>query len=105
MTPIPLTKLHLLILLSQRPLSLHQQVHYLSLILPSSVTVNFFFRSDTFLIILIFLQAQQDDPVLTTVYKWLKQKQRPHFLTTPIIKANSFLYTYYKRVKTSLLKL
>ena len=28
-------------------------------------------------------------PVLSTVYKWLKQKQRPHSLT-PVIKANSF---------------
>ena len=57
---------------------------------------NFFLPSDTFLTIPILLQAQKDDPVLSTVYTWLKQKQRPHSLT-PIIKANSFLYTYYKQ--------
>ena len=44
----------------------------------------------------ILLQAQKDDPVLSTVYKWLKQKQRPCSLT-PGIKANSFLYTYYRQ--------
>ena len=55
---------------------------------------NFFLPSDTFLTLPILLQAQKDDPVLSTVYTWLKQKQRPHYLT-PIIKANSFLYTYY----------
>ena len=57
---------------------------------------NFFLPSDTFLTLPILLQAQKDDPVLSTVYTWLKQKQRPHSLT-PIIKANSFLYTYYKQ--------
>ena len=57
---------------------------------------NFFLSSDTFLTVPILLQAQKDDPVLSTVYKWLKQKQRPYSLT-PIIKANSFLYTYYKQ--------
>ena len=56
----------------------------------------FFLPSDTFLTLPILLQAQKDDPVLSTVYTWLKQKQRPHSLT-PIIKANSFLYTYYKQ--------
>ena len=57
---------------------------------------NFFLPSDTFLTVPILLQAQKDDPVLSTVFKWLKQKQRPHSLT-PVIKANSFLYTYYKQ--------
>ena len=57
---------------------------------------NFFLPSDTFLTLPILLQAQKDDPVLSTVYKWLKQKQRPYSLT-PVIKANSFLYTYYKQ--------
>ena len=57
---------------------------------------NFFLPSDTFLTVPILLQAQKDDPVLSTVYKWLKQQhQRPHSLT-PVIKANSFLYTYYR---------
>ena len=44
----------------------------------------------------ILLQAQKDDPVLSTIYKWLKEKQRPYSLT-PVIKANSFLYTYYRQ--------
>ena len=57
---------------------------------------NFFLPSDTLLTVPILLQTQKDDPVLSTVFKWLKQKQRPHFLT-PVIKANSFLYTYYKQ--------
>ena len=57
---------------------------------------NFFLPSDTFLTIPILLQAQKFDPVLSTVYRWLKQKQRPYSLT-PINKANSFLYTYYKQ--------
>ena len=57
---------------------------------------NFFLPSDTFLTVPNLLQAQKDDPVLSTVFKWLKQKQRPHSLT-PVIKANSFLYTYYKQ--------
>ena len=57
---------------------------------------NFFLPSDTFFTVPILLQAQKDDPVLSTVFKWLKQKQRPHSLT-PVIKANSFLYTYYKQ--------
>ena len=57
---------------------------------------NFFLSSDTFSTVPILLQAQKDDPVLSTVYKWLKQKQRPYSLT-PIIKANYFLYTYYKQ--------
>ena len=57
---------------------------------------NFFLPSDAFLTLPILLQAQKYDPVLSTVYTWLKQKQRPHSLT-PIIKANSFLYTYYKQ--------
>ena len=57
---------------------------------------NFFLSSDTFLTVPILLQAQKDDPVLSTVNKWLKQKQRPYSLT-PVIKANSFLYTYYKQ--------
>ena len=57
---------------------------------------NFFLPSDTFLTVPILLQAQKDDPVLSTVFKWLKQKQRPHSLT-PVIKANSFLYAYYKQ--------
>ena len=56
----------------------------------------FFLPSDTFLTLPILLQAQKDYPVLSTVYTWLKQKQRPHSLT-PIIKANPFLYTYYKQ--------
>ena len=56
----------------------------------------FFLPSDTFLTLPILLQAQKDDPVLSTVSTWLKQKQRPHSLT-PIIKTNSFLYTYYKQ--------
>ena len=30
------------------------------------------------------------------VYEWLKQKQRPPFVT-PGIEANSLLYTYYKQ--------
>ena len=51
---------------------------------------NFFLPSDTFLTVPILIQAQMDDPVLSTVYKWLKQQQRPHSLT-PVIKANSFL--------------
>ena len=50
---------------------------------------NFFLPSDTLLTLPILLQAQKDDTVLSTVYKWLKQKQRPHSLTT-VIKANSF---------------
>ena len=37
----------------------------------------FFLPSDTFLTVPILLQAQKDDPDLSTVYKWLKQKQRP----------------------------
>ena len=45
----------------------------------------------TFLTIRILLQAQKDDPVFSSVYKWLKQ--RPYSLT-PNIDANSFLYTY-----------
>ena len=49
---------------------------------------NFFLPSDTFLTVPILLQAQKDDPVLSTVFKWLKQKQRPHSLT-PVIKAYS----------------
>ena len=53
---------------------------------------NFFLSSDTLLTLPILLQAQKDDPVLSTVYKWLKQKQK-----TPIIKANSILYTYYRQ--------
>ena len=57
---------------------------------------NFFLPSDTFLTIPNLLQAQKDDPVLSTVYIWLKQKQKSHSLT-PVIKANSFLYTYYKQ--------
>ena len=51
---------------------------------------DFFLPSDTFLTVPILLQAQKDDPVLSTVYKWLKPKQRPYSLT-PIIEANSFL--------------
>ena len=57
---------------------------------------NFFLPFDTFLTVPILLQAQKDDPVLSTVYKWLKQKQKPYTLT-PVIKANSFLYAYYKQ--------
>ena len=55
-----------------------------------------FLPSDTLLTLPILPQAPKDDPVLSTVYKWLKQKQIPHFLT-PIIKANSFLYTYHRQ--------
>ena len=58
---------------------------------------NFFLSSDFFLTVPILLQAQKDDTVLSTVYKWLKQKQRLSYSLTPIIKANSFLYTYYKQ--------
>ena len=57
---------------------------------------NFFLSPDTFLTVPILLQAQKDDPVLSTVYKWLKQKQRP-FSLTPVIKANSFLYTNHRQ--------
>ena len=52
---------------------------------------NFFLPSDTLLALPILLQAQKDDTVLSNVYKWLKQKQRPQPLT-PVIKAN-FFYT------------
>ena len=55
---------------------------------------NFFLPSDTLLTLPILLQAQKDDTVLSIVYKWLKQKQRPHSLT-PVIKAISFFYDYY----------
>ena len=43
---------------------------------------NFFLPSDTFLTLPILLQSQKDDPVLSTVYKWLKQKtpfSNPYF--------------------------
>ena len=54
---------------------------------------NIFIPQGTFLTIPILLQSQTDDPVLsTTVYTWLKQKQKPYSLT-PIIKTNSCLYT------------
>ena len=49
---------------------------------------NFFLPSGTLLTLPILLQAQKDDTVLSIVYKWLKQQQRPPSLT-PVIKANS----------------
>ena len=42
---------------------------------------NFFLPSNTFLKVPFLLQAQKDDPVLSTVYKWPKQKQRPYTRT------------------------
>ena len=57
---------------------------------------NFILPSDTILTLPILPQAQKDDPVLSTVNKWLNQKQRPHSLT-PIVETNSFLYTYYRQ--------
>ena len=59
---------------------------------------NFFLPSDTLLTLPILFQAQKDNTVLSTVYKWLKQKQRPHSLS-PVVKANSFLYTYYRQIQ------
>ena len=49
----------------------------------------FFLPSDTLLTLPVLLQAQKDDTVISTVYKTLKQKQRPHS-STPVINANSF---------------
>ena len=37
---------------------------------------NFFLSSDTVLTVPILLQARKDDPVHSTVYKWLKQKNK-----------------------------
>ena len=51
---------------------------------------------DTLLTLPILLQAQKDDTVLSIVHKWLKQKQIPHSLT-PVLKAISFLYSYYRQ--------
>ena len=62
----------------------------------------FFLPSDTLLTLPDLLQAQKDDTVLSIVYKWLKQKQRPHS-SNPIIRANSFLYTYYRQFHTYIL--
>ena len=52
--------------------------------------------SDTFLTIHILLEAEKYDPVLSSVYTWLKQKQGPYILIH-LLKANSFHYTYYKQ--------
>ena len=58
--------------------------------------LNFFYPSLTFLTIPGLLQAQKENPVLSTVYTWSEQIHRLYTLT-PIIMANSFLFPYNKQ--------
>ena len=59
---------------------------------------NFFSPSITFVPLPILLQAKKDDPTLSTVYTWLTQRQN-FFTPTTILKANYFLFTYYKQLQ------
>ena len=79
------------ILLLSQPLL--NQCH--SLIYHSKAFENFFLPPNAFSAIPILVAAQKDDPVFSTVYTSFTQKQRPYTLNS-IVKAYSFLYTYYK---------
>ena len=57
--------------------------------------LKFFLPSNTLLAFPIFLEAKQDDHVLSTIYEWVNQKQTFHL--SPIFEANRFLNTYYRQ--------
>ena len=50
---------------------------------------NLFLQSDALRTLPVLLQARKDDPVLSIVYKWLKQKQRPHSLNFFILNIDN----------------
>ena len=69
------------------------------MILPSENTKTIFkvsFLPDDFALDLFTLQHQQtQDPVLKTVYHWIRHNAKPEY-PTPLIHGSPLLHAYYK---------